>query len=69
MFTFIIGGSASGKSEYAEGHILTLGRPTHLYCHSGALGRRVPQTNFEAPKMPGPGGASKPSNATGAWIG
>ena len=27
MFTFIIGGSASGKSEYAEGHILTLGGP------------------------------------------
>lgn len=27
MFTFIIGGSASGKSEYAEQHVLTLGGP------------------------------------------
>lgn len=68
MFTFIIGGSASGKSEYAEQHVLSLsgGRvyiatlePWDDECrkrilkHQNARARRGFQT----------------TNATGAWIG
>lgn len=35
MFTLVIGGSASGKSEYAERHVLSLSTPEKIFLQSG----------------------------------